>query len=365
MRDPSRQGCRLGRASAEEISVTRLTLTFVVTLVALGHAVGVTADQQRPVFRTGVNLVSVDVYPRRDGRLVEDLRAEDFEILEDGVPQAVDTFEFIRNGELLTEGDRRDPSSIDEGNRQASDPNSRVFVLYLDRYHTHIEGTRTAADYGVEFLRRVAGARDLFGLLTPEVPASQMALRRDLQSLERNLRTYWDAAFVSRASESIPEPGSPHEATLYRCFIQRTGDPQTDDALVRRLLGLARVEQVLNNLRELSRRLSALRELRSHVLLFSSGWQVAGPSPDLAKYAWDEVPQVGVNRLGRLTLDRDQPDGPANKATCDSALLRLANLDFRGEFDDLLRVARQSNVSVHVVDPGGLAAFTFVNNITG
>ena len=39
--------------------------------------------EQQPVFRGGANFVNVDVYPRRDGRLVEGLTAADFQAAAD------------------------------------------------------------------------------------------------------------------------------------------------------------------------------------------------------------------------------------------------------------------------------------------
>ena len=39
-------------------------------------------DPQRPVFRAGAYFVTVDVYPLQDGRVVDGLTAEDFQILE-------------------------------------------------------------------------------------------------------------------------------------------------------------------------------------------------------------------------------------------------------------------------------------------
>ena len=50
-------------------------------------------DEQQPVFRTGINFVRVDVIVTdRDGNPVVDLEPEDFEVLEDGVPQSIETF---------------------------------------------------------------------------------------------------------------------------------------------------------------------------------------------------------------------------------------------------------------------------------
>jgi len=53
------------------------------------------SGQQRPTFRTAANFVQVDVYPSANGRPVADLSKEEFEVLEDGLPQAVATFEHV------------------------------------------------------------------------------------------------------------------------------------------------------------------------------------------------------------------------------------------------------------------------------
>ena len=53
------------------------------------------APSQTPSFRSGVNLVLVDVVVRdRNGAMVRGLTADDFELLEDGVRQQILTFAF-------------------------------------------------------------------------------------------------------------------------------------------------------------------------------------------------------------------------------------------------------------------------------
>jgi len=51
--------------------------------------------KQPPPFRAGTNFVHVDVYPSANGTIVPDLTAADFEVLEDGVPQKIQTFEHV------------------------------------------------------------------------------------------------------------------------------------------------------------------------------------------------------------------------------------------------------------------------------
>lgn len=47
---------------------------------------------QAPTFRTGVDKVRVDVLVTRDGLPVTNLTPDDFEVLDDGVPQKIDTY---------------------------------------------------------------------------------------------------------------------------------------------------------------------------------------------------------------------------------------------------------------------------------
>src|SRR5689334_12240732 len=55
------------------------------------------AQQQgtKPVFRVGAHFVSVDAYPSKDGKIIEGLTKDDFDIYEDDRPQKIDTFEYI------------------------------------------------------------------------------------------------------------------------------------------------------------------------------------------------------------------------------------------------------------------------------
>ena len=69
-----------------------------------------TQAQQRPVFRGGTHFVRVDAYPTgKDGKIVEDLKPEDFEILEDGKPQAIDSLDFVKYDTFTPEELRVEP----------------------------------------------------------------------------------------------------------------------------------------------------------------------------------------------------------------------------------------------------------------
>ena len=102
-----------------------------------------TQAQQRPQFRGGTRFVRVDAYPVENGKIVEGLRPQDFEILEDGKPQTIDSLDFIRF-DTVTEAERRDPVSQQAGFDLAADPRYRVFVVYVDlAFTTSMEGVES------------------------------------------------------------------------------------------------------------------------------------------------------------------------------------------------------------------------------
>jgi len=58
---------------------------------------GAQADQADDVVRITTNLVQVDAVVTKNGKLVTDLKPEDFEILEDGRPQEITHFSYVSN----------------------------------------------------------------------------------------------------------------------------------------------------------------------------------------------------------------------------------------------------------------------------
>src|SRR5687768_5918385 len=79
-----------------------ITATLIVlSLAALG---GQEPSQQKPTFRSGTQIVEIDVRVfDKDGRFVSGLTRDDFEIAEDGAPQQLETF-FIVNDPGTADG---------------------------------------------------------------------------------------------------------------------------------------------------------------------------------------------------------------------------------------------------------------------
>jgi hypothetical protein len=98
-----------------------------------------TPGDQQPVFRTGINFVRVDaIVTDRQGNPVADLKPADFEVLEDGKPQTIESFRFVKtDGAAPVEITRAIRTRTDE-ERAAANEDARIFVFFLDDYHVRL-----------------------------------------------------------------------------------------------------------------------------------------------------------------------------------------------------------------------------------
>src|ERR1043165_8540327 len=75
----------------------RVTLAALLSFCTLLPALGQTTPVDDDVVRITTNLVQIDVAVTKDGKPVPNLKAEDFEIYEDGHRQAITSFAFVSN----------------------------------------------------------------------------------------------------------------------------------------------------------------------------------------------------------------------------------------------------------------------------
>src|SRR5215207_6519109 len=111
-----------GRVTAL-IAMRWSVLAGLVVVSLVGHA-------QEPVFRAGVDLVTVDaIVVDKDGRPVTGLTADDFTLVVDGKPRAIDAFELVAVRAAEATGDARLP---DVSSNDVAEP-ARVVLLVIDR----------------------------------------------------------------------------------------------------------------------------------------------------------------------------------------------------------------------------------------
>ena len=318
-------------------------------------------QQQPPVFRGGTNFVVVDAYPQRDGKIVEGLTAADFQVLEDGRPQAIDSFEFVRVQGNLPESARRDPNNVAAMLETAADPHNRVFVAYLDALHTQLEGANRIQQPLIDTLNTIVGENDLFGVMTPNMRPRDLTLARRMLSVEEQLTKYWTWGERNRLTRN---PGDPMEDALQTCYAIKynlKGNSQdlmepwiVEDGPVKRrfdefLIERRREDRTLGVMEGLLDYLTTLRETRTALLLISDGWVLVRPRQDLEREASAVAFQ---NPAGQPQFSA----APDKLVGCQTEALRLLRLDNANRFEQLIERARRTNVAFYPIATTGLSA---------
>jgi VWFA-related protein len=317
---------------------------------------------QPPRIRSEVNFVRVDAYPTKDGRPVLDLRAEEFEVFEDGAPQTIEAFEHVLIRPAGPQTERIEPGSQREMVQAAANPRNRVFVVFLDDPHVGVAGSHDIAEPLIRLINRILGPDDLVGIMTPAMSATNLVLARKTELVEEQLRRNW--AWGRRFSSQMDE-----RETAYADCYPPLPDEKYPSALASALIQRKRERATLEALEDLVRYLHGIREERKAILTVTEGWLLYGPDQSLMNLRCDdkgvceEIPgkdRIVVGPDGKLTLKdpRNRPsDSDLTKRECDTDRMRLAMEDNQKYFRDILGEANRSNASFYPIDPRGLVVF--------
>jgi VWFA-related protein len=190
------------------------------------------------------------------GRVIENLPAEDFELLEDGVLRPIEQVTFIHvnaSQPIVDDVDARQPitSRADEQAAAAQD-GVRVFAIFLDEYHVApgagLERARAAL---LRFVNEALGPRDLALVVKPLDSLLSLRLTRDRQTLVQTI-----AAFEGRKGQY--EPRNAFEQDLI------AGTPQRIEAV--------RSQIATSALNALATHLAGLGAARKSVIVVSEGF---------------------------------------------------------------------------------------------
>jgi VWFA-related protein len=328
------------------LAVMMLTAAGAVSLSSQAQPPATPADQ-RPTFRAGVNYVRADVYPTADGRIVRDLRAEDFELRENGTVQKLDSVRFIDPGPQTPQAVRVEPNSVAESRAAAADPRARLFIIFIDTYHLHWTSSFKAHNAFVEMLGQSMGEYDLVGVMTPEMSAASVTFGRRTTVVEEVLQRHFD---LSRSRDSL---ALDEEDNIYLgCYGP---DYPAEEMIARRHETLT-----LDALKDLVNFVGGIREERKAIFFLSDGWVPTRADQKLANWTDGVAPEVkrpSVGPDGRLRAGGTQwENGGANRRKCDQQRIKLAGEDHQAEFQRLLDLANRQNATFYSVDLRGLVA---------
>ena len=302
-----------------------------------GQAQPPAAQEQRPTFRAEANFVRVDVYPTAGGKPVTDLKQEDFEVLEDNVPQEVRTFEHVVVQAPTTEemAARPEPNTVAQSRQMAAESKARLFVLYLDSYHISRSGAMSVRDALIRFLRKALGPDDLIAVTTPELSASTLTFARRTGTIEDLV----DKFYRWSRRDAITEY-DPIEEQYRQCYPPSADEHSSVSAVAREMIERRRERITLESLSELVFHLGGIREERKAVLTVTEGWMLYRQSRTLTQ-----------SNAGQMNI------GSQFQSRCDGDRQALAMEDHERDFRDLLDDANRANVSFYPLDPRGLVVF--------
>ncbi len=168
-------------------------LAVVATLAAQSQS---DAPQQGPTFRTGVDVVAVDVsVVDGNGKPVEDLLAPDFVVKIDGEPRRVVSADLVRIDVEAAKREAADPFET-MFTTNLKPPNGRMFVIAVDQLGIRFGGARGLLDTASKFLEQLSPADRTAFVAYPEPGISvgftndRLRLRQAMQRVVGRQQSY-------------------------------------------------------------------------------------------------------------------------------------------------------------------------------
>lgn len=306
--------------------------------------------QQRPdsqvppvTFRSEVSFVEVDAIVRdARGSFVRDLEPEEFQVLEDGVPQTVTAFSLIDIPVVQPDRALFLPQEIDPDVRtNYQGPPGRIYVLLLDDVHTAFERSVRVRQIARDFIQKNLGANDLVAVLHT---SGRSDAAQDFTNSRRLLQRAADK-FVGRKLRS---------AYLNRLDVytrnRNNGDTNVigdaDDAE-----RLHHARGLLETIENLSEWLGSIHGRRKALVLIGEGidYSLYGASTPIAPTSSTSSGSSGSSDTGSSSSASSQL--PVSENRGDGLALAV-------ESQQALAAATRANVNVYAIDPRGLAVGT-------
>jgi len=269
-------------------------------------------ESQPPTFRVQVDYVEVDVVVTdRNGNLVRDLKKEDFQVLEDGKPQTINTFTFVNIPIEKADRPLYASSPIEPDVRTNDRPfDGRVYVMVLDDLHTRFGRTARVKAAAKQFIERRLGANDVMAIV------DTAGATQNSQEFTNNKRLLL-AAVDKTSGRKLDSATANKTNEYYRTRDTRqAGDALNDPDDQERAYN---ARNTLTTLKNVADWFASVRGRRKTILFVSEG------------------------------IDYDITDLiPANGSTHTSAS------DILEQTRDAIAAATRANVSIYGIDPRGL-----------
>lgn len=303
---------------------TALLLAAVAALSAQSR------NPDQPTFKVAVTMVTTDVIVRDDdGQFVADLKREDFEVLEDGQPQTIESFVLVHGGRTFDVVAPTAPAPqegiILPAVRPPADEAGRVVLLFVDDAHLEALNTHHLRALLQKVMSTLVHEGDLVSLVTTGTSSVSVPL------------TY-DRTMIEAAIEKVTGNG-----LTFLDLTQLSEGPSGPANLRQRAANsFATAYQMINDL-------DRVKNKRKAVIWVSQGYDF---NPfEGARRGKD---RVFGGRYGNPTRDmiRDEENPFFRSATI------FADTDLMAQLQEITRAANRANATLYTVDPRGLVGTT-------
>lgn len=272
-------------------AVTRTLVAALGSLLLLGQnpqQPPAGQDQRPPVFRAGTNQVRVDVTVLdKKGTPLTNLTRDDFELLEDGQPQSIETIKLIEASGQPS-GDRADDMSLEirspaHAAQEAARDDVRVFVVFWDEYHIgQMVPAMRARDALTNFVQTAFGPTDLVAVMDQLTPTDSIRLTRDRRVLADQVHQ-----MKGRLGVYVPPRSPMEEAQLSQGSIE----------ILRSQVTASAVESTIEYL-------GSIKEGRKSILLVSQTMgQVGYGQEDTMNWLDSTIREANANNVSIYSLD--------------------------------------------------------------
>jgi VWFA-related protein len=297
-----------------------VVLGALVTFEAMGSA-----RQAGPGPGPASNQVRTELFATLEGQPVTDLTTDEVQILEDGMPQVLDRLDLVRP--------------------RAGDDRVNV-VVFVDTYHSSIEGSRPFRAALARALEEGLSPRDRVALTSPELVAAELSFGTLPAAVSSLSQPDW-----SWLRPSGGEARDPKEALYDQCFAGERGGAE----IAREMKARRREKASLDALDDLVAHLDGMAMGRTVVLMVSEGWRLFSENRNMTQ---PRRPRSGVSTpFGRFG-GGGQPEQPAvsgvSRVECEADLRSLARLDHSQRLRDMSETANRSLVVFYPVNAAGL-----------
>jgi VWFA-related protein len=279
-------------------------------LVALQGPPVLQAAQPPLTFRVEANFVEVDAFVSdATGSPVTDLRAEDFQLFEDGKPQKVSAFSYVNIPVARPERPLFSAAAIEPDIQTNIGIDGRIYLFVLDDLHVDPIRAFRVRDSLHRFFDRNFGANDLAAVV---FTGGRAADGQDFTNSPRLLLAAVDK-FSGNKLRSATLERLDEYSRLQSGGLRRAGDPINDPAAMERGRN---ARNTMQSLQKLSDFMAGVHGRRKAMVLISEGID------------YDIYNLFGNNSLGSDILDATR---------------------------DAIAAATRANVSIYAIDPRGLA----------